>query len=157
MTAVPTITRPSRAFAGLGLLLSLSLLAGPAGALTMVSVDRPTVHLRAGAGTQHEARWRIVRGYPLQVLGRSAGWLKVRDFEGDTGWVLGRLTGRQPHLIVKVPVAHVRSAPGTKSRIVGRAAYGDVLRTLERRGPWVRVKPTAGATGWVARKLLWGW
>jgi uncharacterized protein YgiM (DUF1202 family) len=132
-------------------------LASAAHAQSMVSVDRPNVYLRAGPGTQHDAQWKLSRGYPLQVLARKSGWLQVRDFESDTGWILGRLTAPKPHFVVKVPVANVRSAPGTRHRIVARAEYGQVLRTLERRQGWVRVQPAKGPAGWVARRLLWGW
>lgn len=131
--------------------------AQPARAQSMVSIDRPVVNMRAGAGTAHAAKWRLPEGYPLQVLARRDGWLKVRDFENDTGWVLGRLTGREPHVVVKVPVANLRSAPGTRQRIVARADYGEVLRTLERREGWLRVRRDGGRSGWVARRLVWGW
>ena len=137
--------------------LALALpLTAPA-ATTMVSVDRPVVHLREGAGTRHDAVWKLARGYPLKVEARRDGWLKVRDFEGDTGWILGRLTARKPHVVVKVPVANVRKRPGTRSPRLGQAEYGEVLRTLERRGGWVRVRQDGGRTGWIARRLVWGW
>lgn len=141
--------------AALGLLLPA--LPPAAAATTMVSIDRPVVHLRDGAGTRHEAIWKLSRGYPLQVQARRQGWLKVRDFEGDEGWVLGRLTARKPHLVVKVEVANIRSAPGTRARRIGQARYGEVLRTLAHRSGWVRVQRQDGLTGWVARRLLWGW
>ena len=80
----------------------LTLTTAHAAAQTMVSVARDTVNMRAGPGTGHEVLWELSRGYPLRVLGRRDGWLQVRDFEGDSGWVLGRLTGRTPHAIVKV-------------------------------------------------------
>jgi len=137
---------------------ALSLcLAGTAQALTMVSVDRPEINMRAGAGTSHAAQWTLARGYPLQVLARRSGWLQVRDFEGDTGWVLGRLTGNKPHVVVKVSTANLRAKPGTGHKLVGRASYGEVLRTLERREGWLRVRQAGGLTGWVARRLVWGW
>jgi SH3-like domain-containing protein len=139
-------------------LLALALLlAGAAQAQTMVSVDRPKINLRVDAGTQHPVDWVLNRGFPLQVLGRRDGWLHVRDFEGDTGWVLARLTARKPHVIVKVKAANLRSGPGTTRRLVGRAEYGEVLRTLDRRPGWVRVRQAGGVTGWVARQLVWGW
>jgi SH3-like domain-containing protein len=126
-------------------------------AAEMVSIDRAEVNMRDGAGTRYAAQWTLARGYPLRVLGRRDGWLRVRDFEGDTGWVLGRLTARKPHVVVKVSVANLRSAPGTRHRIVGRAKYGEVLRTLSHRANWVRVRQADGPTGWVARRLVWGW
>lgn len=124
---------------------------------TMVSVDRPEINLRSGAGTGHEILWVISRGYPLIVIGRQGKWLKVRDFENDEGWVYRSLTSRTPHLIVKAKSANIRSAPSTRGRVVARAEYGEVLRTVEHRSSWTKVRNADGKTGWVFRKLLWGW
>lgn len=123
----------------------------------MVSVARPEVNMRSGPGTRFDAVWSLIRGYPLRVIGRRGGWLKVRDFEGDQGWVFRPLTARTPHYIVKAQDANLRARPSTRSRIVGRLSYGDVLRTLGKRAGWVRVRQANGASGWVARSLLWGW
>jgi SH3-like domain-containing protein len=131
--------------------------AASATAQTMVSVARDTVNMRAGAGTRHAVQWQLARGYPLRVLAHRGGWLQVEDFEGDRGWVLARLTGRTPHTVVKVSRANLRSAPGTRARVVGRIGYGEVLRTLERRPGWLRVRDGEGRTGWMARRLVWGW
>jgi SH3-like domain-containing protein len=147
------MTRLSRTLAW----LAAATFALPAAAQTMVSISRPEVNLRAGAGTQHEALWVVSRGYPLQVTARQGQWLKVKDFENDTAWVYRPLTASTPHHVVKVRTANVRSAPSTRSRIVGKAEYGQVLRTLEKRPDWVRVRHDSGLTGWVSRNLLWGW
>jgi SH3-like domain-containing protein len=137
--------------------LPLLLAAGATAAAPMVSVDRPRINLRAAPSTSSSVEWTLARGYPLQVIGQRRGWLHVRDFESDTGWVLGRLTGRTPHVVVKVPVANLRAAPGTGHRVVGRARYGDVLRTLDGRAGWLQVRPEGGRSGWVSRRLVWGW
>jgi uncharacterized protein YgiM (DUF1202 family) len=139
------------------LITLVALCVGTARAQTMVSVDRPLINMRDGAGTRHTAIWQLAKGYPLKVVAKRGGWLKVRDFENDTGWVLGRLTGRKPHVVVKVPVANLRSRPSTRTRVAGRVEYGEVLRTLERRSGWVKVRQEGGRTGWIARRLVWGW
>lgn len=153
-----------RLLASVRTLLAVLLLglwvAGPGATadIRMVSIDRPTVHMRAGPGTSYDVLWNLARGYPLQVIGRDRGWLKVRDFEDDVSWVLARLTGRKPHLVVKAEVLNIRSRPDTDARIVGRATYGEVLRTQQHKGSWVRVqRQPDGPTGWVARRLTWGW
>ena len=100
----------------------------------MVSVQRAEVNLRAGAGTQHEALWVLSRG-----------------------WIFRPLVGKKAHHVVKGSVVNLRSSPSTRSRIVGKATRGEVLRTLERRSQWVKVQQDGGPRGWVARRLLWGW
>lgn len=137
--------------------LVLPLAGHSAQARKMVSVDRAEINMRAGAGTGHAAQWALIRGYPLLVTGRKGQWLKVRDFENDTGWVYAPLVGNTPHHVVKSRVANIRKAPSTSSRISGKAERGEVLRTVERRGSWVKIQREGGLKGWVARRLLWGW
>jgi SH3-like domain-containing protein len=123
----------------------------------MVSVKGSILNMRSGPGTNTEVLWELQRGYPLQVVQRKNRWVRVKDFEGDTGWVAASLTGRTPHHIVKVRNANVRSGPGTQNRIVGKAEYGELMRTREKRGGWVRVERAQGKSGWISKKLLWGW
>jgi SH3-like domain-containing protein len=140
----------------LGLFMWLVFL--PSHAQQMVSVNRAEVNMRAGASTRHEPLWTLERGYPLKVIGRQGGWLQVRDFENDTGWVYRPLTGKTPHHIVKARIVNIRSGPGTNTRVVGKAQYGELLRTVEKRKAWVKVRqPGSGLQGWVSRPLLWGW
>jgi SH3-like domain-containing protein len=140
-------------------LLALMLVASTAAlqAREMVSVAKAEINMRAGAGTHTAALWTLARGYPLEVTARQGPWLKVRDFENDTGWVYRPLVAKTPHMVVKSRVANVRSTPNTRSRVLGKADHGEVLRTLEHRDDWVRVQREGGLKGWVARRLLWGW
>ena len=128
-----------------------------AAAQRMLSVSRDDANMRSGAGTQHPATWTLGRGFPLKVIGSQGSWLKVIDFEKDTGWIHRSLTSRTPYHIVSVKVANMRSEPSTSSRVVAKLAYGDVLKTLKHSGSWVKLQREGGLRGWVARRLLWGW
>jgi SH3-like domain-containing protein len=123
----------------------------------MVSVAREEVNLRSGPGTRYSAEWVLSRGFPLKVVGRRGDWLQVQDFENDKGWILRTLTSTTPYHIVKVKTANVRSQPTTRSRILGKVSYGDALKTLERKGGWVKIQRDGGLRGWISRALLWGW
>lgn len=155
----------SRLISFSGLLASLFLAvfaqaaqAAPAAqAKEMVSVDRAQLQMRAGAGTKHPVLWSFSKGYPLEVSSRSGNWLKVRDFENDTGWVYRPGVGKKPHVIVKASNVNLRSAPGASGPVVGQVDHGEVLRTLENKSQWVQVQRESGAKGWVARSLVWGW
>jgi len=129
-----------------------------ANAIRLVSVAGERVNMRSGPGANHAVLWELGEGYPLKVLGTKGKWLKVADFEGDVGWVAAKLVNRKPHLIVKKPVVNIRSGPGTKYKLVGKANYGVVFKTLKQgRNGWVKVKHENGLSGWVKRTLLWGW
>ncbi|OGA99531.1 MAG: peptide-binding protein [Burkholderiales bacterium RIFCSPHIGHO2_12_FULL_61_11] len=142
---------------GLFVALTLLVFAQAAQAKDMVSVDRPEINMRSGASTQHSILWALSKGYPLEVTRRKGNWLKVRDFENDAGWVYRPVVGKTPHVIVKGRVVNVRSAPSTSSRVLGKAEYGEVLRTVEHRNKWVKVQREGGMKGWVSRGLVWGW
>ncbi|TXL74420.1 peptide-binding protein [Vineibacter terrae] len=141
------------------LLLSafLLLIAQQAGAQRMVSVAGEEVNLRSGPGTQYPAEWIVSNGYPLKVVGERGKWLEVRDFENDGGWIYRPLTASTPYFIVNAKVANLRSQPTTRSRILAKLAYGDLLKTLERKSNWVKVQREGGLRGWIARHLVWGW
>jgi SH3-like domain-containing protein len=134
----------------------------PAAAIKMVSISGNNVNMRSGPGTQYKVIWELGNGFPLIILKESGDWYRVRDFEGTIGWVHKDVTGRTPHMIVKMHKnsnkrINVRSGPGTKYRIVAKAYYGVVFKTLQQKNGWVNVRHADGVTGWVKRSLLWGW
>jgi len=130
---------------------------GSARAFTMVSINADNVNMRSGPGDKYAVLWELGTGYPLKVLEHQGSWFKVEDFEGDEGWIYKTLVAREPHLIVKKRRVNMRSGPGDNYRVVGKANYGVVFKTLEVKNGWARVKHENGMIGWISRSLLWGW
>lgn len=133
------------------------VLAASAGAAEHVSVAGSQVNLRSGPGTQHQANWLLAKGYPLVVTQRKGAWLKVRDVDGDQGWVYRNLANHVPHHVVKAEHANLRKGPGTQHPKITTLEQGEVLRTRQKTQRWVKVETSDGLKGWVARSLLWGW
>lgn len=146
-----------RFFLGAAIAVASLGFVGHAAAQSMVSVKGKILNMRSGPGTKYEVQWQLHQGYPLQIVQRKGSWLKVKDFEGDTGWVSKRLTSRSPHHVVKVSKANMRSGPGTKYRIVASTEYGELVRTIKRQGNWVQVRKANNRKGWISKKLLWGY
>lgn len=128
-----------------------------ASAAEHVSVARAQVNLRSGPGTHHQSDWLLAKGYPLVVLQRKGAWLRVRDVDGDRGWVYRSLTNKVPHHVVKAERANLRKGPGTQHAKITTLEQGEVLRTRQKTQRWVKVETSDGLKGWVARSLLWGW
>ena len=122
-----------------------------------VSIAGKSVNVRQGPSTQHDVSWELSKGYPMKVTQKRGNWLKVRDFEGELGWVYRPLTGKQDHHIVKVPKANMRIGPGTQYKKVASFEQYDLLKTLDKKNGWVKGQASNGKTGWISKKLLWGW
>lgn len=134
---------------------------GSAAQAKMLSISGDDTNMRSGPGTNYRVMWELGKGFPLIVLKKKGKWYRVRDFEGTIGWVHQDVTLSRPHMIVKVHKnskkrINIRSGPGTKYRIVAKAYYGVVLKTLQQKHGWVEVQHENGVTGWIKRSLLWG-
>jgi SH3-like domain-containing protein len=127
----------------------------------MVSVSGEDVNLRSGPGTNYSIKWKYGSGLPLKVVKQQGDWIKVEDFENDNGWLHKDLVSETGHMVVKVNKdknikINIRSGPGTNYKIVGKAYYGVVFKTIKQQKGWAQVKHESGITGWVKRSLLWG-
>lgn len=130
----------------------------PSWAQELVSVRNAGTPLQASPEANSEVLWKLQTGFPLQVLERQNTWLKVQDFEGDSGWVSRDATSTTAYHVVRVKAANLRAGPGTEHDKVGFAHYGDVLRTSLRQGEWVEVQhPRGKGKAWIASDLVWGW
>lgn len=127
----------------------------------MVSVSGEDINLRSGPGTNYSVKWKYGSGLPLKVLKQQGNWIKVEDFEQDIGWIHKKLISNTGHMVVKVnkdknKKINIRSGPGTNYKIVGKAYYGVVFKTITQQKGWAQVKHESGVSGWVKRSLLWG-
>ena len=127
----------------------------------MLSVSGENVNLRSGPGRNYPVKWEYGKGFPLKVIEKKGQWVKVSDFERDSGWVHNTLLSESPHLIVKVnrgskKKINIRSGPSTSKTVVGQAYYGVVFETLEKKNGWARVRHDSGLEGWIKLTLLWG-
>ena len=127
----------------------------------MLSVNADSVNLRSGPGTNFDIKWEYGKGFPLEIVSEKGEWVEVSDFEGDSGWIYKPLLSNAGHMIVKVnkdkdSKINIRSGPGTKFSIVGKAYYGVVFETLEQQDGWTKVKHETGLVGWIKRTLIWG-
>ena len=136
-----------------------SLIAGPVMA-RMVAVKNDNVNMRSGPSLEKEIIWKLGTGFPLKVVKESGDWLQVKDFEGTVGWLHKDVVDRSGHMIVKAQKKNkgkinIRNEPSTTSKVVAKAYYGVVFKTLEQRKGWVKVQHDE-VTGWIKRSLLWG-
>jgi SH3-like domain-containing protein len=65
------------------------------------SVKKTEVNVRSGPGNQYPILWIYQRaGYPVQLLARYDNYYKVRDAEGEEGWVYITMISAQKTALV---------------------------------------------------------
>ncbi|TVQ97043.1 MAG: TIGR04211 family SH3 domain-containing protein [Desulfovibrionales bacterium] len=74
------------------ILFSLLLNTDNLHARSVYVADRQEITQRTGPSTDHRVVKMLPSGTLLTVLEESDGWLRVRDADGSTGWVLQRFT-----------------------------------------------------------------
>ncbi len=147
----------------LALLFLTRLCCCPASATAgeMVSISGDSAGLLSQAKANAEVQWELGEGFPLRVLQKQGDWLKVKDFENDSGWVRAKQTSKKRFVIISAnrdgkDKVNIRQGAGTSHGVVARASYGVVLEVLETQKNWVRVRHEKGVTGWVNRLYVWG-
>ena len=137
-------------------LLVLVLSVGTASAKRL-SVASNKVNVRSGPGTSHEILWSVGKYYPVDIIKTSGSWCRVRDFEGDTGWIHRSLLKKISAVIVKGTIVNVREGPGTDSRVLFQAEKGVSFKLLKKKKAWFEVQHADGEVGWIHKSLVWGY
>ncbi len=121
-----------------------------------VSVKSDGINVRTGPSTDDQIAMELFQGYPLKVVEKKGDWLKISDFENDSGWIHKTLVGPGNTVIVNAQkTINMRSEPSTSSAIVANIERGVVLTKTSSKGDWVKVQHAKGTEGWIHKTLLW--
>ena len=121
-----------------------------------VSVKGDNVNVRSGPGTDYQVSMELFEGYPLKVASTQGDWLKIVDFENDSGWIHNSLVGPGNTVIVNGNKnVNMRAEANTNSAVIASVDRGVVMTVLETQGQWVKLKHSSGLIGWIYKPLLW--
>lgn len=127
-----------------------------ASAADYVSVKGDNVNVRSGPGTNYQVTLELFAGYPLKITTRQGDWLKVIDYENDSGWIHKSLVDAGNTVIVSGNKSvNMRADPNTKSNVIATVDRGVVMTKLESQGKWLKLKHSSGLIGWIYKPLLW--
>lgn len=121
-----------------------------------VSLGAERVNVRFGPGRQYPINWVFSRqGLPLEIIDEFDTWRKIRDHEGEEGWVHSSLLSSRRTVMVFEIVREVRRTPEPESRIVLRAEPGVIGLLFDCEVDWCRIE-IDGRRGWLRRDEFWG-
>ncbi|MBL4784807.1 MAG: hypothetical protein JKY49_05195 [Cohaesibacteraceae bacterium] len=138
---------------------------GPVSGLKLprfVSFKTDEVNMRRGPGQEFPIDWVYHRaGLPVEIIAEFELWRRIRDADGDVGWVFSRLlSGRRtamiaPWLIDKTDYIPLYKDDDTDSGQTGKAAPNVIVSLKTCNAQWCHIA-LRDYQGWVEKKYLWG-
>ena len=121
-----------------------------------VSLIDDRVNVRFGPGKQYPINWVFARkDLPVEIVQEFDTWRKVRDHEGQEGWIHASLLSSRRTIMIAIDIAELRRTPSLDSRIVLRAEETVPGRLYDCVEEWCRVE-IEGRRGWLQRSDFWG-
>ena len=121
-----------------------------------VSLAAERVNVRFGPGKQYPVNWMFARqGLPVEIIEEFDTWRKIRDHDGEEGWVHSSLLSSRRTIMVIGEVRSLRRTPSTDAREVLRAEPGVIGDLFDCEETWCRVE-IEGRRGWLQRSEFWG-
>ncbi len=128
-----------------------------------VSLKSGRVNMRVGPGTEYQVEWLYLkRGLPMEVIQEFDNWRKVRDPEGNEGWILHSLLSGSRTVIIAPwnkgkadGMFEMHAKPTSNSPLVAQVEPGVVASVAKCDSGWCEV--SAGeANGYMRQNQLWG-
>lgn len=125
-----------------------------------VSLKPSDTPMREGPSKDHRIKWVFKKeGVPVEIIAEFDNWRRVRDSEGDDGWVFhSRLSGRRTGQInpkLKEPNVALYARDSDGAAVVARLQPGVIGSVEQCTGRWCRISGE-GFDGWLQQERLWG-
>ena len=121
-----------------------------------VSLKAAEGNVRRGPSLAHRIDWVFSRrNMPLEVVGEYGHWRRVRDQDGQGGWIHYSLLSGVRTVIVETDFTALRVKPDGEAPVTAYAEAGVVARLGSCLSTWCRVTAD-GRKGWVPKTALWG-
>lgn len=118
------------------------------------SLKRDEVNVRAGPGTRYPILWVFQRqGWPVQILAKYDNWYKIKDIEGEEGWVYLGMVSKVPTAVVSQGEPTIMNKRADGTRPVYRLGQGVVVQLEECSDLQCEVE-VRGTSGWVDKTRL---
>lgn len=122
-----------------------------------VSLRSEKTYVRTGPALRYPIKWVYKqKGLPVEIIQEFDAWRKVRDYEGDTGWIhQSLLTGKRTVLVNNAEPIAVREGFNEDAKMVARFEPLVIAHLEKCTEGWCEIS-AEGYEGWSKRKYLWG-
>jgi len=125
-----------------------------------VSLKAEKVNVRRGPASEHQVAWVFQRrGLPVEIVAEFENWRRIRDNDGEEGWVYqSMLAGKRTALVAPWRAGDaipMYSAAGLDGGLIARVTSGVVAEVEKCSGTWCEIN-AGGYEGWIEQAMLWG-
>lgn len=127
-----------------------------------VSIKPARVNVRVGPGRNYSVVYAYQKqGLPVEITQEYDQWRKIRDSDGDEGWVYqSLLSGRRTAMIApwqkdKTKLTALRRQPNDNAALAAEIEPGVIGSIRQCDGNWCELD-IGRARGWVNQNQLWG-
>jgi SH3-like domain-containing protein len=124
-----------------------------------VSLKAEKVNVRRGPSSDHPVAWVFQRkGLPVEIIAEFENWRRVRDSDGEEGWILqSMLAGKRTAVVApwragKPLPLYAQQAQGAMVASLSAGVMGEV-KTCN--GEWCEIA-VEGYDGYAEQAMLWG-
>lgn len=121
-----------------------------------VSVRASEANVRTGPGERYPVNWKYVQpGVPVEIIAEWDVWRKIRDWEGQEGWIHSALLTIKRRVIVTGDTRTLYRRADAASPPVVLLKPGIVAEVEDCEPAWCRVE-VRNYRGWLRREDIWG-
>ncbi len=119
--------------------------------------------MRIGPGTEFQVEWLYLKkGLPMEIIQEYDNWRRVRDPEGNEGWILHSLLAGKRTVIFKpwesgdaAKLSELHSEDSPHAKVLARIEPGVIGDILDCNDNWCRLQVNE-IIGYAEKAIIWG-
>ena len=124
--------------------------------INFLSLKNNEVYVRVGPSKEYPIKFIYKKKYlPLEVLGKSETWRKIKDFENNSGWIhISQLSKKKSAININNN-SLLYKKPTIFSKPIAKLEIGRLMLIKKCKVKWCKIT-SGGYGGWILKNALWG-
>ena len=121
-----------------------------------LSLKNSEVNLRQGPSFKYPIKFIYKKRYlPVEVLDKSETWIKIKDFQNNSGWIHASQLSKKKSAICKKNNSVLYKKPTIFSKPIAKLEIGRLVLIKKCKVKWCKIS-SGGFNGWIYKNYLWG-
>ena len=121
-----------------------------------LSLKNNEVNLRQEPSFEYPIKFIYIKKYlPVEVLDKSETWIKIRDFENNSGWIHTSQVSKKKSAICKKKNSVLYKKPTVFSKPLAKLEIGRLVLVKKCKLKWCKIS-SGNFSGWIYKNSLWG-